>query len=201
MINLLKKINKNSKGFTRTLTFKNKRKLVCGFTLVETLIAISIFSLSIVTLMTFLSQGIFNTNYAKNKIIAEYLAQEGIEYIRNMRDSDMLFPVANGGWSAFTTSLNSCLVSNNAFCGFDVNVTPPSVFSCPSPYTLCKIYTSSSNGYYTNSSSDAPTGFTRTIQASMINANEVKIISTVKWAQGSGNYNITMTENVFNWAN
>lgn len=188
---------KQSKEVNERCNKKTMPKLVSGFTLVETLIAISIFSFSIVSLMTFLSQGIFNTNYAKNKIIAEYLAQEGIEYVRNMRDTDMLYPV-NGNWSAFTTEMNKCLVANT--CGFDVTVSPPSTMLCAT-HNACKVYTNSTNGYYTINSSDVYSGFTRTIQATVINANEVKIISSVKWSQGSGNYNITMTENVFNWSN
>ncbi|MFA6585793.1 MAG: type II secretion system protein [Candidatus Paceibacterota bacterium] len=67
------------------LTNKNK-----GFTLVETLVAISIFSISIVAVMSVLGSGISDTNYAKNKLIASYLAQEGIEYARNFRDNDTL---------------------------------------------------------------------------------------------------------------
>ena len=47
-----------------------------GFTLVETLVAISIFSMSLVALMSILGSGISDTNYAKQKIIAGYLTQE-----------------------------------------------------------------------------------------------------------------------------
>jgi prepilin-type N-terminal cleavage/methylation domain-containing protein len=57
-----------------------------GFTLVETLVAISIFSMSILGLMSVLASSISNTNYAKQKITASYLAQEGIECVRNKRD-------------------------------------------------------------------------------------------------------------------
>jgi Tfp pilus assembly protein PilV len=59
--------------------------------LIETLVAVSIFSLSILSLMAVLAQGISDTNYAKQRIIAAYLAQEGIEYVRNMRDTYVLF--------------------------------------------------------------------------------------------------------------
>ena len=85
------------RGFTRTL-----KPLVSGFTLVETLIAISIFSMTIVTMMSVLGSGISDTNYAKTKIEAEYLAQEGIEYVRNMRDNYVLYTDATGlTWDSF----------------------------------------------------------------------------------------------------
>ena len=88
---------------------KNKKE--SGFTLIETLIAISIFSISIVTLMTVLSSGISDINYAKKKITATYLAQEGIEYARNQRDNYFL---------SSTTEWNDFAIANNSV------ITPPS---------------------------------------------------------------------------
>jgi prepilin-type N-terminal cleavage/methylation domain-containing protein len=76
-----------------------------GFTLVETLIAISIFSVVIITMMSFLSQNISNTGYAKKKIIAGYLVQEGIEYVRNMRDNAVLY-TGGGNWTSFRNTPN-----------------------------------------------------------------------------------------------
>ena len=67
-----------------------------GFTLIETLTALLIFSTSIVVLIAATSGGFSNTNYAKNKFIASYLAQEGVEVARNTRDSS--------DWSAFNQS-------------------------------------------------------------------------------------------------
>src|SRR3989338_1736354 len=91
---------------------KKNNKLNRAFTLVETLIAISIFSISVLALMSVLGQGISNTNYAKQKILASYLAQEGVEYIRNMRDTYVLYSATSTlGWSAFNTKLN------DASCG------------------------------------------------------------------------------------
>ena len=95
---------------------KNKNK-VCpakpwrsrGFTLVETLVAISIFSMSIVAIMSVLGNGVSDTNYAKQKMIASYLAQEGIEYIRNMRDTYVLYTDTTGNdWDAFKNVISEC---------------------------------------------------------------------------------------------
>ena len=84
--------------------FGQKNKRSRAFTLVETLVAISIFTVSLLGLMSILAQGIADTNYAKRKIIASYLAQEGIEYIRNFRDTYVLYydPAStNNGWIEF----------------------------------------------------------------------------------------------------
>ncbi|KKS05202.1 MAG: hypothetical protein UU82_C0003G0005 [Candidatus Nomurabacteria bacterium GW2011_GWC2_41_8] len=146
--------------------FKQKNKnqkvpnLPRGFTLIETLVAVSIFSVSILGLLIILSQGIADTNYAKKKIIAAYLTQEGIEYARNVRDTYVLYTETTGkNWSNFRDA-------NIA------DITP---------------------------SSPADSSFSRTIQKTIVNSEEVKIFSTVSWTQGSGNYSITFSENLFNW--
>jgi Tfp pilus assembly protein PilV len=74
-----------------------------GFTLVEALVSISIFSTSILGLMSILASGISDTSYVKQKIKAEYLAQEGVEYARNKRDTTVLYNSSGrqAGWNTF----------------------------------------------------------------------------------------------------
>ena len=79
--------------------FKQKNK---GFTLVETLVAISIFTMSILGLLSTLSRGVTDTSYAKQKMVASYLAEEGIEYLRNQRDNYVLYNETTGlTWAQF----------------------------------------------------------------------------------------------------
>ena len=86
---------------------KTKYNKKDGFTLVETLVALFIFSVSVITTMSVVSGGIANTNYAKNKVISEYLAQEGIEYVKNLRDSSVLYTTdTQTGWNDFIKKLN-----------------------------------------------------------------------------------------------
>ena len=84
------------------LSQQGKQNKKNGFTLIETLVAVSIFTMSIMALLVVLTQGIANNNYAKKKILASYLAQEGIEYIRNMRDTYTLYTgVPGNSWNGF----------------------------------------------------------------------------------------------------
>jgi Tfp pilus assembly protein PilV len=179
--------------------FKNKKK---GDTLVETLVAIAIFSVSILGILSVLASSITNTNYAKNKMIAGYLAQEGIEYVRNMRDTYVLYP-ANGGWSgtsSFVSKLNSC-VSSGAACGFDNSIAPgpSSIFTAcgASPSTPCLLYFN--NGNYNIVHSGSSSNFTRKIWMTNVSANEEKIFSEVDYQQGSSTASIVFSEDLFNW--
>mgnify|MGYP001567717758 FL=1 len=197
----MKKKNKFNKGFTHTLTFT--KQLCCapsayckskcrGFTLVETLIAISIFTVSLLGIMSVLASGIADTNYAKRKMTATYLAQEGIEYIRNMRDTAVLYGSGNP-WAQFKSDFSSCNNESNA-CGLDM---PPFNVS-PSCSSGCKLYVN--NGGYDTDSSGDDSGFVRKIWADEITPNEeIKIFSKVEWTQGSGTKSVTFSENLYNW--
>ncbi len=172
-----------------------------GFTLVETLIALSIFSVSVVALMSFLSQGISNTGYAKKKMIATYLAQEGVEYLRNMRDSYVLYSSTTGiDWSNFKAKLAPC--NPDGECGFDASLSVTdnnAIFKCSQHFNFCKLFLS--NGNYNSTSTGSDSGFTRTVwmDTAGLGQDEVRISSTVSWTQGTTPYNITLTENIFNW--
>jgi type II secretory pathway pseudopilin PulG len=96
---------------------KQKNK---AFTLVETLVAISIFTISILGLISVLASGISDTGYAKKKISATYLAQEGIEYTRNIRDTHVLYG-GSTGWNDFKIDPNitNYPISDPDFAGFN----------------------------------------------------------------------------------
>ena len=62
-----------------------------GFTLLESLVAVSLLALSITIAFTIAPEGISATRLAKNHITAVYLGQEAIEIVRNRRDTDMYY--------------------------------------------------------------------------------------------------------------
>ncbi|MBP6883992.1 MAG: type II secretion system protein [Candidatus Pacebacteria bacterium] len=181
-----------------------------GFTLVETLVAISIFSVSLMALMSVLANGIASTSYVKEKDTAIYLAQEGIEYMRNMRDTYVLYSSSpQAGWDAFKNKLteNSCTGVNGCYFNADglfttisspMEMTKISFGTCTSfGCSNAPMLYNSSTGKYGYTAGSA-TNFIRKINV-QVSTNETKILSTVYWTQGSGTYNLTLSENLFNW--
>lgn len=65
-------------------------KTSSGFTLVETLVAIAILMIAIAGPLTVAEKGLSASIYARNQLMASYLAQEGIEYMRNIVDTNQL---------------------------------------------------------------------------------------------------------------
>lgn len=110
------------KGFTTKLAEKQMnvfirlfeasagREAVRGFTLVETMVAITIVTLAITAALFSANSSLVAANIARDQLTASYLAQEGIEKVRLQRDNQYL--VAYGGanasavaWANFLSSL------------------------------------------------------------------------------------------------
>ncbi|MDP2789066.1 MAG: prepilin-type N-terminal cleavage/methylation domain-containing protein [bacterium] len=185
-----------------------------GFTLVETLLALSIFSISVLAMLSVLSDGISDTNYAKSKIIAVYLAQEGIETMRNMRDTCMLYPTGPicAGWAGFTTKITSagCTNQTNGCYFNDQNLNfndPAQPIANQSNVALTACGTScplllynSTTGKYNYTLGGVSSLFTRKIVATNVSADEYRISSTIYYTHKYNTYQFTISENLFNWA-
>ncbi len=65
-----------------------------GFTLVETLVAIGVLSMSILATFTTVQSGLQNSTNAKDQITAFYLIQDAMEFIKNKRDQNALNSVS-----------------------------------------------------------------------------------------------------------
>ena len=104
-----------------------------GFTLLETLVAISILMVAIVAPITIAQRGLSSAVYSKNQMIAAYLAQDAIEYIKNKRDEVVIKNINNNldlGWEGLEI-LNqngvSCLGGN--YCDIDTITGDLRIFS------------------------------------------------------------------------
>lgn len=69
-----------------------------GFTLLETVVAISIIVSAILPLVGLAARSIADVQRAKNRIIAANLAQEGIELVRVVRENNKICQVKVGAW-------------------------------------------------------------------------------------------------------
>ena len=61
-----------------------------GFTLAESLVAIAVLLIAISAPFTSANNGIKASRISQDQIVAHYLAQDAIEYVRNIRDSNKL---------------------------------------------------------------------------------------------------------------
>jgi Tfp pilus assembly protein PilV len=187
-----------------------------GFTLIEAMVGVSIFTVSLLASMAVLAHSVQDTRFAKDRLVSEYLAQEGIEYIHNMRDTYMLYESSSSdqGWSDFKNHLSNYGCTSSNGCYFDDFST--SAFSNPtypitnltmngcnasSSTSVCpnhQMLYNSSNGAY-NYTAGSSSIFARRLIVSIVNSYEIKVTSTVSWVQGSGMQTVTFSENLFSW--
>ncbi len=191
-----------------------------GFTLIESMVAITILTLAMTGPLFTASRAIIAAETSRDQLTAAYLAQEGIEYVRAMRDNEYLLAYHTGGqnisgdaWSAFLnnpstdlSSVNNCNATVNALqaCTLDP-VSGVSTQSCSTgvegscmPLRLIKD-DSGRSLYRQQSSGGTPTPFTRTIQVLEITASETKVLSKVSWNYHGTPYSITVSDHLTAW--
>lgn len=177
-----------------------------GFTLVETLVAISILVVAIVGPMTIAMRGLQSAFYAKEQLTATYLAQEAAELIRMHRDEYAMENRGTGNDNWLGSIPAACKVSSG--CGVDIRAL--STFANCATANACVLryeaggITSVSRGMYTHSGSSAHSPFTRVVvltdQGGGSDSDEVLVTVTVSWQSGfiSGTRTITLQSRLFN---
>jgi len=179
--------------------YKNQK----GFTLVETLVAISVLSISILGTFTAVQSGLQKSSYAKDQVTAFYLVQEAMEYVRNVRDTNALASInstSSGGaevnWLHNLSEIpgdpcyfgNVCKIDSPAntatYCGISSG-------SCP---VLNQDSATSLYGYTTGSGWSA-TRFKREVQFQNITSGkEIIVTVTISW----GSKTIQVKQSFFN---
>ncbi|MEK7566807.1 MAG: prepilin-type N-terminal cleavage/methylation domain-containing protein [Patescibacteria group bacterium] len=153
-----------------------------GFTLLETLVAVSILSLALAGILSLSAIGIHSSSNSANQIKAFFLASEAVEYVRNKRDNNIL---AGSGW---LSGLSGC----EAGCSIDAFNDTISVCAgvCP------KIkFNSATNLYGYTSGTDSI--FTRKLTITQSVAYEIKLSSEISWQQGGISRNFVLEERLF----
>ncbi len=171
-----------------------------GFTLLETLVAIAVFSFGILGPMALVSYAIHSASAAKDQTTAFYLAEEAMEYIRVVRDSNSL---AGDTW---LSGLNQCQTLSG--CVIDVNEANPSQRTQPFAGGNCDSNTmvryNSATGQYTLNSGDQLTTFCRyaTVEEDPSGTGrtyEALVTVTITWIERSYTKTFVTQEYLYDW--
>ncbi|MFA6273001.1 MAG: prepilin-type N-terminal cleavage/methylation domain-containing protein [Candidatus Paceibacterota bacterium] len=177
---------------------KNTKK---GFTLIETLVAIAILLLAVTAPLSLANKSLNSASLSKQQIIASFLAQEAMEYIRNVRDENVL--KHNGSWLHPDSGIQFCF---NGKCTVEPTGTSGTdkIKKCQETGGSClPLRFDPSNGVYSYSDGGdtEESIYTRFAQMDEIeNDEEVAVLVTVSWQGTNGaNYEVVARENLTNW--
>lgn len=160
-----------------------------GFTLIETLVALTVLLTAIVGPMALAQRSLSTSVHTKDQVAAFFLAQDAVEFIKSVRDTDR----AEG-----TTHFNMFSVCNNASgCYLDTTL------SSASPATACSgvcpkmQYRSLYGEYgYSTGSGWQESNFRRTVYLDVISVYEEYIEVKVEW-ETDGNTRSLLLERYF----
>lgn len=181
-----------------------------GFTLIETMVAISILAVALVGPFTAVQNALSSSYIARDRLIAATLAQEGLEYVRSIRDNNYH---ANLDWlDGFNSSTNTrdacfgVLSAPSGYCIVDAtlgdfhvaqNADAMKGYTAASASNIPRLYISATGLY--NQYSGTQTYFTRTVQLQTISDHEVKVTVEVSWVRGVTTYSVVVIDHLQNW--
>ena len=180
-----------------------------AFTLLETMIAISIIMIATAGSLNLINQAINSLGAPEDEIVAANLSAEGIEVIRNIRDSNWLEDVAwdsgltfGAGCSATAASslgVSSCIPTSTCPDSLNVNYNSVSASNLPDD----RLYFASATGLYSHNTALALTRFSRRVELTYCKDWESRVYmrlrSTVDRTDKFGLKQFTLLDHLYDW--
>lgn len=175
-----------------------------GFSLIETIVAMTVLLVSISGIMNLIHQGSVANRQQADQITATYLAAEAIEFMRADRDGYWL---QTGGGDGFNDWINAGDVqtcSSYGGCQIDARIGNDDIVPCGGGCDPLD-YNSSTGEYgYETGGNWEDSRFTRSVEIDLENntgsIDEAEITVTVSWeAAGSSDNSITMQQSIYDY--
>jgi prepilin-type N-terminal cleavage/methylation domain-containing protein len=154
-----------------------------GFTLMEVIVAVAVITTAIVGAMALVSFSVSSISLNKSKITATNLAQEGLEIVRNIRDSNWLADKKTPDTWQDGLGAGNYRAQYNQLGLLSFSSTPLKI---------------NSNGFY-QYSSGTNTSFYRKIIISHISDSQIKVVSEVTWQEKSRSQVVAVEDRLYNW--
>ena len=160
--------------------FKKQQK---AFSLIEVISVLFILSIGLLGVLNLIIQNINSQYFSRQNIIAYQLAQEGVELIRQVRDTNW-----NSG-----ANWNEHLSDGNYYMDY-TNSYPIATGSTSEP-----LYLTTNNVYTHNAANNTLTKFNRLITISNVSDHEIRVTSTIDWVDGTKSRSYTLEALLYDW--
>lgn len=158
----------------------NRKKRESGYLLIESVVAITLLIVGFLGMLALLSNSIALNRVINDQFIANYLAAEGIEIIKNLIDSNV---IQGRPWN-----------ENINVGDFEVDYQSSQLEVNQNRYILLDL----ANNRYGYGNGDQ-TAFKRTVYIDFVSPEQVKVNSIVKWTSRRGKFEINLEDHFFNW--
>lgn len=151
-----------------------------GFSIIEVIVAIGVILIAFTGMLTLINRSLAFHDLAYSRLIASYLAQEGIEIVRNIRDNNIL---QSKNWNVglstgtYQVQYNDLALRN---------------------YTGEPLKLDTVNGIY-NYNSGAITRYIREINIRTISSDHIVVQSIVTWKNRGGSFDVVVEDHLYNW--
>ncbi|MDD2274425.1 MAG: prepilin-type N-terminal cleavage/methylation domain-containing protein [Candidatus Pacebacteria bacterium] len=153
-----------------------------GFGLIEMIVGVAIVSIGIVGTFSMISRFSYQSQVIRDSFIASNLAQEGIEIVKNIRDTNAL---EDANWNDGLTHCQS---------GCEMDYTNDSLLSWSGDGRY--LYLNNNGGYTYNSAGAIETYYKRRITITEVEPNKsMEIIVSVYWESSQ----TTLVSKIYNW--
>jgi prepilin-type N-terminal cleavage/methylation domain-containing protein len=182
-----------------------------GFTLIETLVAITVLTVALAAPLTLAFQSLSAAYTARDQVTAFHLAQEAVEAVRAQRDHNILDNLKNGPNTDWLDGLIVETIGDPAKPFMvDTLSTNNNFTSCgnSNPNSCDSLLFDSANGFYGHDMNMADpdiseSRFKRYVRITEVpdtNLEEVRVRVVVRWRSGAmGTRRVVVEENIYNW--
>jgi len=168
-----------------------------GFTLLEVIAAIFLLTIGVIGILSLVSQTIVSSQITSSRLVASYLAQEGIEIVKNLRDTNFL-KIHKGETINWYDNIICC---------------PASPCTCEGDYNDLALtptanrYLNIDAGFYQYSGFGTQTPFKRKITINIQDLSnppdgipdKMKVQVEISWTERLRTYQVTAQENIYKW--
>jgi len=162
----------------------NKRQL--GFSILEIIVVIFIIAVGLIGVLSLMVQNIQVQYINKNNLVASQLAQEGLELIRNIRDSNWL---AGRNW-------NNSISSGNHIVDYTGSIGSVTGISEAKLQIRDDV---GGEGFFWHNATDPDSIFSRLITIEDIPPSSIRVSCLVEWEERNNTYNYTAETILYNW--
>lgn len=158
-----------------------------GQVLNEAIVAMSIMAIGVVGIFGFITKAISQGRYIADQAAAVNLAAEGVEVTKNILDANALQPFPFNWVAGFSNGTYTVDYKSRSLSSVGSHE--------GSPYLLFD----NGTGFY-EYNVGSPTTFKRTVQITMVSAEQVNVTSRVTWrARNNRLSDVSITTDMFKW--